>query len=363
MEKDFYAILGVNKTASEQEIKQAYRKLSKELHPDKHKGDKEKEEKFKRVNEAYETLSDPKKRQTYDQFGAQGNPFGGGGGAGFNGFQGFEGFDPSQFGGFGDIFETFFGGNGQRRGRAKTGEQHGSDIRVRIRIPLSTAVTGEDRPIAFATFVACKDCHGSGNAEGSSMVTCGECSGNGFVMKLANSLFGRIQQNVLCPQCHGAGRVPKTPCKHCSGKGRVEGKKTITVHIPAGIEDGQSLKVRGEGEAGQNGTPAGDLYVEIVVEKDQRFERQDADIYSAVQVPLLSAVLGGTMEIPTVHGTTELVIPAGLQPKQVLRVKGKGMPIVNSSRMGDHFVTMEIEIPTKLSKEQKRLFEELQKLQ
>lgn len=356
MAKDFYAVLGVSKTASEADIKQAYRKLSRELHPDKHKGDKDKEAKFKEVNEAYEVLSDPQKKAAYDRFGSA--DFAGmGGGQGFGGFGGFQGFDGSQFSGdLGDLFEGFFGGAARRRddGRGRT-------VEVEITIPFADTVSGAEREISFSTQILCSDCQGSGAAEGSKTVSCSECGGTGAVKRQARSIFGMIQQTVVCTTCKGSGKVPEKPCKKCKGEGRVTDKKTVTIQIPAGIDDEQSLRVKGEGEAGRAGGVAGDLVVHIRVQPDSRFVREGDDIRSTLPLKIVDAVLGTEATIDTVHGQTTISVPAGTQPGQVLRVKGKGMPVVNSGRHGDHYVTVDIVVPTKLSRDEKRLYEELRK--
>lgn len=351
MAKDFYQILGVSKDASKDDIKKAYRKLSKELHPDKHKGDKEKEAKFKEVNEAYEVLSDETKKRNYDQFGStNGNPFGGGGG-------GFGGFDPSQFGGdVGDIFEAFFGGRGKSRART---QERGRDLEVSVRIPFTMSVTGGERMISLTTFVTCDECEGKGGAPGSKMEKCGECGGAGQVTRTSQSFFGTIQQTVVCPECHGKGEVPSERCKKCGGEGRREEKKQVTVNIPAGIHDGQSLRMRGEGQAGAHGNPSGDLYVVVNVETDARFVRDGDDIRTILAVSVTDAMLGAEKEIETVHGPLTISVPAGTQPGQVLRIKGKGMPVLSSSRHGDHFVTIEVEIPKKLSRSARKLVEEM----
>ncbi len=349
MAKDFYAILGVAKTASESEIKAAYRKLSRELHPDKHKGDKTKEAKFKEVNEAYEVLSDAKKRQAYDQFGStNGNPFG----AGFGGFQDF---DSSSFGGgFGDIFEAFFGG--QRGARPR--ESVGQDIEVEVTIPLMLAVTGEERDVRFRTFMSCDACAGSGAASGAKRVTCDQCGGSGQMSKRVNSLFGVIQQAVVCDRCAGAGTMAEHACKTCAGQGRVQKEKSVRVRIPPGISDGQALRVTGEGEAGKFGARSGDLYVRIRIPHDGRFERDGDDIHTSLTIDVIDAALGAKKHIETVHGTVTLDIHAGTQPGSILRVKGKGMPILNTSRQGDHYVKIAVHVPEKLSRKERELLEE-----
>lgn len=349
--KDYYQILGVARDASGDDIKKAYRKLSKELHPDKHKGDKEKETKFKEVNEAYEVLSDKSKRAQYDRFGSAGANFGGGGGQGFEGFD----FSGANFGGdFGDLFSQFFGG-----GRVQRRERKGADIEVTIRVPFTAAVTGEERELTFSSLVRCDVCGGDGAQKGAKIVTCSECRGSGQVTRTAQSFFGTIQQAVVCPRCGGNGKVPEKACTGCAGQGRREGRKTVRVQVPAGIHDGQSLRVRGEGQAGLAGEPAGDLYVRIAVESDTRFRREDDDIHATARIPFTIASLGGEVDAATVHGEVTLKVPAGTQSGTVLRIKGKGMPVLNSSRHGDHYVTVEVEVPKKLSRRARQLLEEL----
>lgn len=360
MAKDYYAILGVPKSATEADIKQAYRKLSKELHPDKHRGDKTKEAKFKEVNEAYEALSDANKRDAYDRFGnADFSGFGGGGGGGgFSGFQ--QGFEGMNFNGdLNDIFSSFFGGAGG--GRTRGPDTRGRNIEVELSIPFMDTVKGAERTITFTSQIICEQCTGSGSAEGSKTVTCGECNGSGSVVRTAKSLFGAIRQSVLCPTCHGSGKTPEKPCKKCSGDGRISGKKTAQVRIPAGIDDGQTMRLTGEGEAGRQGGQSGDLLVHVRVGIDPRFERRGDDIHSTLQLPVIDAILGTDVSIETVQGTSTVSIPSGTQPQQVLRLKGKGMPVLNAGRHGDHYVTLDILVPTKLSREEKKLFEELRK--
>jgi molecular chaperone DnaJ len=356
MAKDFYAILGVPRSATEADIKQAYRRLSRELHPDKHKGDKEKEARFKEVNEAYDVLSNPKKRQSYDQFGsADAAGFGGGG---FSGFSGFSGFDPSAFNGgdFSDLFESFFGGRGRKRREA---DNNGRNITIEISIPFAEAISGAEKEVSLKTFVTCKTCDGKGSAAGSKLVSCKECGGTGSVTQTTSSLFGMIRQSVLCSACHGSGKVPETPCKHCGGEGRTNERKTVTIRIPAGIDEGQTLRVPGSGEAGRQGSGSGDLLVHIRVAPDPRYLREGDDIRSTVKISIVDAVLGGQITVETVQGNMDVTIPPSTQPGQLLRLKGKGMPIVNTSRFGDHYVTVEIAVPTKLTKEERKLFEQL----
>jgi molecular chaperone DnaJ len=360
MAKDLYAILGLQKGASQDEVKAAYRKMSKEWHPDKHRGDKAAEQKFKEINEAYEVLSDPKKRQMFDQFGSTGGPGGAGG-------QGFGGFDFSNFGGFqqggnvdfGDIFESFFGGGGRA---SKADHTRGGDREVDVSIDLLDAVKGVQRTITVRKLVSCEACEGKGSEAGSSLKTCTECGGTGQITRTAQSFFGAIRQTQVCPACHGSGKVPEKACRTCRGDGRHEGKVDLTIDVPAGIADGQTLRVNGQGDAGLRGGENGDLYVRVYVRPDARFERQDADIHASVSIPVVDAILGRELEIDTVHGPETVRIPEGMTPGQVFRLKGKGLPVLGSSRMGDHYVTVTVEMPRKLSRREKELMEEWREL-
>ncbi|MDP7247252.1 MAG: molecular chaperone DnaJ [Candidatus Peribacteraceae bacterium] len=352
MPRDYYDILGVSRDASVGDIKKAYRKLSKELHPDKNKDDKEAEHKFQEVNEAYEVLSDDKKRKQYDTFGSAG--VGGAGGAGGFDFSGFQ-----NMGGLGDIFEGFFGGN--RGGGRTQRSERGRDREVRLTIEFDEAVKGTQKTIALETFISCNECEGKGTEKGSEMIMCSDCGGTGQQTKTAQSFFGVIQQNFVCSSCSGAGRVPDKKCSACSGEGRIQKKETVTLDIPPGMHDGQTLRLAGKGEAGRHGAQSGDLYLLIAIRPDPRFERDGDDIRTHSVLSVLDAILGTQVKVKTVHGDTELKIPAGTQPNQIFRVKGKGMPVLGSSRHGDHYVTIGVEIPSKLSKDEKRLMEEWKK--
>jgi molecular chaperone DnaJ len=357
--RDPYAVLGLSKNASPEDIKKAYRKLSKELHPDKHKGEKDAETKFKEINEAYEILSNPDKKKMFDQFGRTDNGAGGGG-------QGFGGFDFSNFQGFqqngdlGDLFESFFG----RRGGARPVDQNqGSNHESQVEITLADVLHGTQKTIEVRRLIACDTCHGSGAAPGSSVVQCTTCGGTGQVTRTTQSFFGAVQQRMVCDTCGGSGTVPREPCKTCRGEGRVPQRSSITVNIPAGISSGQTLHVRGQGDAGRRGAPAGDLYVHVRVAPHPRFEREGSDIHSSIAIHVLDAILGAEIPVETLHGTTTVNIAAGLQPGQVLRIKGKGVPELGSSRYGDHYVTVVVEIPKKLSREEKKILEEWKKAQ
>lgn len=356
MSKDFYNILGVSRDASPDEIKKAYRKLSKELHPDKHKGDKGVEEKFQEVNEAYEVLSDEKKRRMYDQFGSTGGP-GGGAGGGFGGFD-FSGFQQGSgdFSGFSDIFETFFGG--QAGGGRRQRNNRGSDIEVEMAVDFDAVVHGREQEVTLGKQVSCEDCEGKGAEKGSDMKNCEECGGTGQVVRTAQSFFGTVQQAMVCSKCNGSGKVPEKSCPTCSGEGRYRKESQVTISIPAGIHDGQTLRIRGEGEAGRQGNEAGDLFVHIRVKSDPRFLRDGDDIRSDATVSVLDAILGTEISVETVHGPVTLKVPAGSQPGQVFRLKGKGLTVLGSSRHGDHYVTVQVDIPKKLSKKEKKLLEE-----
>ncbi len=353
MPHDYYEILGVPRDASVGDIKKAYRKLSKELHPDKNKDDKEAEQKFQEVNEAYEVLSDDKKRKQYDTFGAAGA------GAGFGGFD-FSGFQ--NMGGLGDIFEGFFGGGGRGGGGRTQRSERGRDREVRLTVEFDEAVKGAQKTIALETFISCTECEGKGTEKGSEMITCTDCGGTGQQTKTAQSFFGMIQQSFVCPSCSGAGRVPDKKCSACSGEGRIQKKETVTLDIPPGIHDGQTLRLAGKGEAGRHGAQTGDLYLHIVVQPDPRFERDGDDIRTHSILSVLDAILGTQVRVNTVHGDTELKIPVGTQPSQIFRIKGKGMPVLGSSKHGDHYVTIGVEIPKKLSKEEKKLMEEWKRI-
>ena len=343
---DYYQILGVSKNASPEEIKKAYRTLSKEWHPDKHKGDKTAEEKYKQINRAYEALSDPKKKQSYDQFGNEDGPQFSGGGFG----QG-----PFGAGGFGDIFETFFGGN--RGGRPR--DERGRDAEVAIEVTLEEAFHGVKKTMRLRKLTPCETCGGSGDTKGSAKVTCKTCGGTGQVVRTVQSFFGTLQQSTLCDTCLGSGKTSENPCKTCAGEGRVQGSEEVVVEVPSGIQTGQRLRIRGKGEAGRHGTSAGDLYVEISVREDPRFRREGDDVHLEQTISIAEAVLGRDMTIETFEDPVKLKIPAGTQPKQVLRVKGRGMPVLSSSRRGDLYVTVNIEVPTKLSRSERKLWEEL----
>ena len=361
MAHDFYEVLGIERNASQEDIKRKYRKLSKEWHPDKHKGEKDAEQRYKEINEAYETIGNPKKRQMYDQFGAAGAQAGAGGfGGAQQGFQG--GFNSENLGGFSDIFESFFGGARGAGGRAQR-EQSGGDIEVEITVPFNDVVHGAQRIISLSKQQQCGTCDGAGAKPGSKTISCPKCGGTGQVTHTVQSFFGTLQQRGVCKDCQGSGTVPEESCQKCGGEGRVDESTNVTVEIPPGIQDGQTLRLRGLGHAGRQGATSGDLFVHIRVEQDVRFEREGDDVHSEQTIDVPDAILGTEIEVETVQGGVRLKIPAGTQPSQVFRLKGKGMPVLNSSRHGDHYVTVQVEIPKKLSKKEKGLVEEWKEIQ
>lgn len=353
--RDPYSVLGLERSASPDDIKKAYRRLSKEWHPDKHKGDKDAESKFKEINEAYETLNDPEKKKMFDQFGRTGgSPGGGAGGFDFSGFQG--GFGDA--GDLGDLFENFFGGRGGG-GRRRT---QGQDRSVAVEIDLKDVLEKKTVQFRLTRVRSCETCAGSGAAKGAKVVTCTQCGGTGQVTRVAQSIFGAVQQRSVCTACQGAGTIPETPCGTCKGEGRTQQTETVSVDIPAGIDDGQQLRLQGQGDAGFRGQQSGDLYVTVRVKPDRRFEREGADMRSAVKVPAVDAILGAQVDVETIHGPVTVTLPAGTQPGQVLRLKGKGLPELGRSRTGDHYVEIAIDIPTKISKQERRILEEWREL-
>ena len=364
--RDFYEVLGVNKNATDDELKKAYRKLAKKYHPDANPDNKkEAEAKFKEVNEAYETLSNPEKRRMYDQFGPDGPQ--GFGGAGGNGFysQGFDGFNMGDFGDLGDIFSSFFGGgfggNG-RTSRAKSGPSKGASLRYDIEITFEEAFLGVEKEISFNREETCNTCHGSGAKPGTKVENCSMCNGTGQISQTQTTILGQMQTTRTCPNCHGEGKVIKEPCETCRGKGKVKKATKIKVKIPAGIDDNQTVILRGEGEPGEKGGPKGDLYITVKIKRHSIYTRKQNNVYCDIPVTITQATLGANLEIPMVDGTKEKCkIPEGTQTDTKFRIKGKGFKNPNSGYAGDFIFTVVVRTPKRLTKEQRELMEKLAK--
>ncbi len=350
-ERDYYEILGVSRSADKDEIKKAYRKLAIQFHPDKNKGNKEAEEKFKEATEAYEVLSDDEKRRMYDQFGKAG--LGGGAGGGDYGYRAYTDFSDI-FGGFGDAFADFFGGASSGRG----GARRGTDLRYNIELSLEDAATGKDLKIEIPKQETCDACGGSGAEKNTAVTTCAMCNGKGQVYRTS----GFFTVNTTCPQCGGAGKIIKTPCKVCKGSGTTEKRKTIHVKIPAGVESGNRIRVPGEGEAGPRGGPNGDLYIVTHIRKHEIFEREGNDLVVKNSIPVTTAILGGEIDVPTIEGKkVKMKIPPGTESGQIFRLKGKGMPYLGGYGKGDQHVIIHVNIPRDLSRRAKELVNELAK--
>ena len=357
--RDYYEVLGVDKNASETEIKRAYRKVAKKYHPDMNPGDKEAEEKFKEAAEAYEVLSDPEKKSKYDQFGHAAFEQGGGGAGGFGGFD---------FGGdmgdiFGDIFGDFFGG-GRRGGDARrNGPRQGANLRAGVRITFDDAIRGVEKELEITLKEECKTCNGSGAKPGTSPETCPKCKGTGQVVFTQQSMFGTVRNVQTCPDCNGSGQIIRNKCTDCSGTGYIKVRKRIKVPIPAGIDNGQSVRIREKGEPGVNGGPRGDLLVEVVVSRHPIFQRQDMHIFSTVPITFAQAALGADIRIKTVDGEVIYTVKPGTKTDTKVRLKGKGVPSLRNAQVrGDHYVTLVIQTPEHLSAEAKealRKFDEL----
>ena len=347
--RDYYEVLGVKKGASEDELKKAYRKLAKENHPDLHPGDKECEARFKEINEAYEVLSDPDKRAKYDQFGhAAFDPSQGFGGGGFGGFEG--------FGGFGDIFSDIFGGGfgfGGGGGRNPNAPRKGDNLRATVNIKLEEAAFGVKKDVFVAKIEQCPDCKGTGCAEGTTAEICPDCKGSGTVMSTKRTPFGMVQSSEQCPKCKGRGKIIHSPCKTCRGIGSVRRQHKVNVSVPAGIDDGQTISLRGQGNAGLNGGPAGDLLITVLVQPHARFERDGASILLEQEVSFAQAALGAEIEVPTLDGKVKLNIPEGTQTGTTFRLKGKGVPFLRNGGRGDQFVTVKVTVPRGMSSAQK----------
>lgn len=362
--RDYYEVLGVAKTATAEEIKKAYRKKAIQYHPDKNPGDKEAEEKFKEAAEAYEVLSDPQKRQRYDQFGF----------AGMSGAGGFSGGDFSMqdiFAQFGDLFESwgmggggfssFFGGGGSRGGQRV---RRGTDLRVKVRLTLEEINSGVEKKIKVKKLVECKQCHGTGSADGSGGETCPTCKGSGRVVRTQRGIFGMMQVQEACPTCHGEGKIIKNKCSHCSGEGVVRDEEIITIKIPAGVSGGMQIPVQGKGNAAPRGGVPGDLLVLVEEEEHKDLVRDGNDLIYNLLLDMPTAILGGQVQIPTLTGDVKITITPGTQPGKVLRMRGKGLPIIDQYARqygtGDLLINVGVYIPEKLSKDEKKLIEQLQ---
>ena len=356
--RDYYEVLGVSKSASEDEIKKAYRGLAKKYHPDLHPGDAEAEAKFKEANEAYDVLSDADKRAKYDQYGHAAFDPAAGGGSGFGGFGGFGGgfgdFD------FGDIFSNMFGGGGSSRSRANMPVE-GDDVAARVNLSFEEAAFGCKKEVSFARVEECGDCGGSGAAKGTKPETCQTCRGTGRVTVQQRTMLGMMQTQQTCSACRGKGKIILSPCKNCKGAGYVKLTKNMTVTIPEGIGEGQRVVLRGQGSAGRNGGANGDLVIEVHIRPHAFFEREGNHIYCDIPISFTEAALGADIEIPTLEGKQSYHIPDGTQPGTAFTLRGKGVPDLHSKRRGDLIITVNVEVPKNLSSEQKKLLQEFAK--
>ena len=362
--RDYYEVLGVSKGASDDEIKKAYRKVAKECHPDLHPGDAEAEARFKEANEAYAVLSDPDKKSKYDQFGFAGvDPnYGAGAGGGFTGDFG----DLGDI--FGDIFGAFTGAGGGSRSASRTGPQRGESLRVRIAVSFEDAAFGIDKDITISRTESCPDCHGSGAAAGTTPEVCPECRGSGTVRTQQRTPFGVFQSTGVCQRCGGSGKIIHSPCQKCRGNGTVRAQKTLNVKIPAGIDDGETISLRSQGNAGKNGGPSGDLLVTVQVRPSKDFERNGSNLYTTVQLGFAEAALGTEIEVPALDvenrriSPVSINIPAGTQTGSVFRLRGKGMPSLRGSGRGDVYVTVDLVTPKNLTAEQEELLRKFAEL-
>ena len=360
--RDYYEVLGVARSASEDEIKKAYRKVAKKYHPDLNPGDKTAEANFKEANEAYEVLSDSEKKGRYDQFGHAGTDPGYGGGS-YGGGGGFSGF--GDFSDIGDIFESMFGGGGGFGGRTRTANPNaprpGEDLRASITITFMEAVKGCTKTLKLNLYETCSDCKGSGARAGTSPKVCPDCGGSGQVRVQRRTPFGVMQSAQECSRCQGKGKIIEAPCTGCGGRGRVAAEKNIEINIPAGINNTQTLSIRGRGCSGINGGPAGDVNVYISVKSDTVFERDGYNVHVEMPISVTDAILGAEITVPTVDGKVKYTIAEGTQNGTSFRLKGKGIQHLNSSKRGDQYVKVIVEVPKKLSKDQKKKIKELEK--
>jgi molecular chaperone DnaJ len=344
--RDYYEVLGVARDASGDAIKRAYRELARKHHPDVAHDKSQAEHHFKEINEAYEVLSDPRKREQYDRFGVTANGASAGGDFGFG---------P---GGFGDIFDMFFGNVRGAAQARRAGPERGADLRYDIEITLDEAFGGTNKEIVFDRLVHCDTCKGSGAKPGTMIVPCNRCGGNGSVRSARQTPLGQIVTQSICPQCGGEGHVIAQPCESCSGRGRVERETRLNVEVPAGVDDGARIRIAGNGEAGTRGGPPGDLYVYLSIAPHRLFRREERDTFVDVPVSFTEAALGATIEVPSLAGEVDLTLPPGTQSGTMLRLRGYGMPSVRGTQRGDHHVTVNVIVPTKLTKRQRDLLEE-----
>jgi molecular chaperone DnaJ len=349
--RDYYQVLGVERSASDAEVKKAFRKLARELHPDVNAHDPDAEEKFKEAAEAYEVLSDSERRRTYDQFGHEGLRSGG--------------FQPGAgFGSFQDIFDAIFSGADPFGGFGR-GPAAGADVAAVVELQLDDVLADQEREVSFEAVSVCDRCRGNGAEPGTPIETCDRCGGTGQLRQVSQSVFGQVVRAMPCDRCGGDGRIPETPCGQCRGAGRVTEMRTWEVDIPAGIEDGQRVRIAGAGHAGEAGAPQGDLYVEIRIEPDERFARQGTELISRAEVPVTTALVGGEVFVPTLEGELAVEVPAGTQHGETTALKGRGLPRLRGGRRGDQHVVFELVVPTDLDDEQReaaqRLAEALQR--
>ncbi len=342
--RDYYEVLGVSRDCSADDLKKAYRRLAMQYHPDRNQGDKQAEDRFKEVGEAYACLSDAQKRQRYDAFGHAGDGMPDMGGFSFD----------FAF----DLFDMFFGGG--RRGRQRSGPQRGSDLRMNLEITLREAVFGSNRTVEVPRADTCPECSGSGAEPGTTSVQCTQCSGSGQVRRAVQSIFGQVVNVTACPRCHGEGRMIEKPCRGCRGQGRVEIRKTIEVQIPAGVDEDVQVRVAGEGEAGPRGGPGGDLYLAFRIENHPHFVRRGQELVYELPVTVPQAVLGDRITVPTIDGEHTVELPAGTQDGRVIRINGMGVPHVRSGRRGDQLCVVRVVIPTHLNSRERKVYEQLE---
>lgn len=349
--RDYYEVLGVSKGASDEELKKAFRKEAKKYHPDLHPGDKEAEAKFKEINEAYEVLSNPEKRQRYDQFGHAGvDPnFGAGTGGTYSG----------GFGDFGDIFSDLFGGGfGFGGGNRRNGPRRGNDVRQVVNVTFEEAAFGCKKKINITKMENCPTCGGTGAKKGTNPETCQYCHGTGQIKTQQRTILGYMTNVTTCTHCNGTGKIIKDPCRDCRGTGKVRKTRTIEINIPAGIDDGQTMQLSGQGEPGERGGPSGDLLITVRVRRHEIFERRDNDVYLEMPISFVQAALGATLTVPTLDGVVEYDIPEGTQSGTRFRLRGKGIPFIRGKGRGDQYVTVTVEVPKNLSSKQKELLKE-----